>query len=68
MHKAGLINEAGELQIDTIKAKITPDIGAEEVEKVIQACKDRKGKNPEHTAAIFYKCYYETSSKHVPLF
>lgn len=68
LKKADFIAENGDIKPDVIKAKLSADLGAQEIDKVISKCKSEKGDTPEATAAKFYKCYYETSNKHVVVF
>ena len=63
--KIGFQNEAGEFQLNVIRAKLSSDYKPEEVNKLIETCSGVKGKNPADKAFEAYKCYYKTASKHV---
>lgn len=65
--KVGFMNEAGEVQKDVIKAKITPDVGNEEAVKVTEKCGSIKRDNPEQTTFDVLKCYFESTTKHIVL-
>lgn len=65
--KVGFMNEAGEVQKDVIKAKITPDVGADEAATVTEKCGNIKSATPQQTTVDVLKCYFENTSKHIVL-
>lgn len=65
--KVGFMNEAGEVQIDVIKAKIPDDVDKGEATKVIEACKEKKGTDAADTAYLLYQCYRKTTATPITL-
>ncbi|KAI7815286.1 odorant binding protein [Rhyzopertha dominica] len=65
--KAGFMNEKNEIQSEAIKAKITPDVGADEATKVTQKCAAIKSATPEQTAFDVFKCFFDNTTKHISL-
>lgn len=65
--KAGFLSETGEVQGNVIKAKIEADVGAEEATKVTEKCGALKAATPQQTAFDVFKCYFDSTTKHVSL-
>ncbi|XP_063905981.1 uncharacterized protein LOC135124679 [Zophobas morio] len=67
MRSVGVINQAGQLQVDVLKTKVPKDMKRDEAMKVFFACKDKKGGNADETAYLLYKCFWEASPRHLGL-
>lgn len=59
--KIGFQNEAGELQPEVIKAKISGDVPAADLQKANEKCGTVKGATPQQTAFNVLKCYSEAT-------
>ncbi|KAF2881154.1 hypothetical protein ILUMI_25028 [Ignelater luminosus] len=66
-NRIGILDADGKPQPDVLKDKIAAagDIKTEDAEKVIAACKDKKGADKYETARLIYECYYTVSPQHI---
>nr|AIX97051.1 odorant-binding protein 5 [Dastarcus helophoroides] len=65
--KAGLQNDAGEIQVDVLRAKLGAELKDDAAtDKLISMCAIQK-ETPEKTAFDSVKCYYENTPTHISL-
>ncbi|VEN49322.1 unnamed protein product [Callosobruchus maculatus] len=62
LKKTGFLDDAGEIKMDVLKAKVVSVIGEEKAEKIISACAVKKDNGPE-TAFQMIKCYFAKAGK-----
>nr|AHE13799.1 odorant binding protein [Lissorhoptrus oryzophilus] len=66
--RIGFQNEAGDVQPDVVKAKLSGAINdPAAADKLIQQCLIKK-ENPEDTAFNAFQCYYENTPTHIAIF
>nr|XP_022913869.1 uncharacterized protein LOC111424507 [Onthophagus taurus] len=65
--KVGFMNEAGDFQSEVVKAKLSPELSAADVEAVLGKCSSTTGKDNHEKAYNIYKCYWGATPNHVKL-
>lgn len=55
------INDAGELNMEALKARIPSNADQEKASQLLAKCKDSKGDTPQKTSYLAHKCYKENS-------
>lgn len=55
------INDAGELNMDALKARIPSNADQAKAAELLLKCKESKGDTPQKTAYLAHKCYKENS-------
>nr|AVI04896.1 putative odorant-binding protein 16 [Anthonomus grandis] len=65
--KIGFQNDAGDIQADVIKEKLSSAISAEVADMLIERCLKKLDTN-EDTAYEVFKCYYENTPEHLAIF
>ncbi|KOB71254.1 Odorant binding protein [Operophtera brumata] len=65
--KSGIIGPDGKLNVETALAKLPPGVDKAEATKVLEDCKNKKGKTAEDTAFQIFKCYYSGTKTHISL-
>lgn len=63
--KSGVIGPDGKLNVETALAKLPPGVDKAEAKKVLEDCKNKKGKTVEDTAFQIFKCYHSGTNTHI---
>lgn len=63
--KSGIISKDGKLNSEAVLSKLPAGADKAAVSKVLDECKNKKGKNAADTAFEIYKCYHHGTPTHV---
>lgn len=62
LKKLKFVNDAGEIQVETVRSKIPENADKTKAEAIIEKCKTQKGCCPEKTAYLLVKCFRQNVS------
>nr|QRF70928.1 odorant binding protein [Semiothisa cinerearia] len=65
--KAGVVDHDGKLNVEAALAKLPTGVDKAEAKKLLEDCKNKKGKDAADTAYEIFKCYHAGTKTHILL-